>query len=459
MGRGLAFGQIVGARMTELRASAEWRLFCLNWIPIGAMGATLALCLVLTDFSIRWASAALPLGAAALYAGVAYYNAYAPHKRDPLVVFVLGATAQVVLITLLMTPLTYVAAAANLPMMDAGLNDLDRALGLDWRAYFLFIYHRPQLITAAVLGYGLIGIPVFGIPILLGFTRHFRRLQEFTFAFGLSLVATAIISALIPAIGTYDLLGIRPDPAIFTPGSYLDQLRDLPLVRDGSLRELDIPKLAGIITFPSFHAAAAVLYLWACWAIWWMRPPALIINAGMLLATPVGGGHYFVDVFAGMAVAVLAIATGRWIGNRLTRPAFANLNGRSPLPAPSVLQVGTLGLGCAQNGDDRQHGVDHHQEPDIEISVAHAVDAQNLSGNDRNQPAAVDLRDLIPGAGAGSAKAGRKVFGVERRDGAITEAEHEAEADDLGDGRQDEAAGVDEIKIRHGEHQEYACRD
>jgi membrane-associated phospholipid phosphatase len=125
----------------------------------------------------------------------------------------------------------------------------------------------------------------------------------------------------VPAIGTYDILGIVPDPLRLKPGGYLDGLRDLPLVRDGSLRELDMRKLGGIITFPSFHAAAAVLYLWALWSVWWMRPVALIACGTMLVATPIGGGHFFVDVFAGIAVAVLAIVAARWIGQRLTEPA------------------------------------------------------------------------------------------------------------------------------------------
>jgi membrane-associated phospholipid phosphatase len=86
------------------------------------------------------------------------------------------------------------------------------------------------------------------------------------------------------------------------------------LVRDGSLRVLDFKTLGGIITFPSFHAAAAVPALWAFWAVWWMRPLALIANVGMLLATPLVGGHYFVDVFAGIALAMLAIAAAQRIG-------------------------------------------------------------------------------------------------------------------------------------------------
>jgi hypothetical protein len=42
-------------------------------------------------------------------------------------------TAQIVLITGIMAPLTYIAASTNLPMQDANLLALDRALHLDWR--------------------------------------------------------------------------------------------------------------------------------------------------------------------------------------------------------------------------------------------------------------------------------------------------------------------------------------
>ena len=321
--------------MTQLRTSAEWRLFSFNWLPIGGMAVALALGLALTDFSIKPQSMVLGLCVAALYAIVAYYNAHVPHKRDPVVVFALGTTAQVVLITLLMTPLTYISAAADLPMRDASLQYLDEALGLDWRAYFDFIYERPRLIATLVLGYNIIGLPIFGIPVVLGLTRHHDRLHEFILAFALALIATTIISVLVPAIGTYDLLGIAPDPSRLKPGGYLDGLRDLPLVRDGSLRELDMRQLGGIITFPSFRAAAAVLNLWALWSVWWMRPVMLIASGAMLIATPIGGGHFFVDVFAGIAVAVLAIVAARWAGQTLAEPAK-----EPPIHAPAGQHLG-----------------------------------------------------------------------------------------------------------------------
>jgi hypothetical protein len=304
--------------MTDHEGQDAWRLFNHNWIPLGLMALTLALCLARTGFSLKVESMLLPSSAAVVFAGIAYY--VFARKRDSRVPFVLGSTAQLVLITTLMTPLTYIAASAGLPMQDAKLAYLDRMLGLDWQAYFNFLYDRPALLPYEFLGYTMIVWPMFAIPIVLGAARRYRRLQQFTLACALTLIVTAVISALVPAIGTYYQYGIQFDLVKFNPGGYLVQLHDLPLVRDGSLRVLDIMKLGGIITFPSFHAAAAVLFLWALWSVWWMRPLALIANVGMLLVTPMGGGHYFVDVFAGMGAAVLAIAAARVIGEWLMLP-------------------------------------------------------------------------------------------------------------------------------------------
>jgi hypothetical protein len=166
----------------------------------------------------------------------------------------------------------------------------------------------------------MIGWPVFGIPVALGWTGRYRRLQQFTLASAIALIVTTAISAFVPALGAYDELCIKLDPAVFTSGAYVSSMHDMALIHDGSLRQLDILHLVGIVTFPSFHACAAVLYLWAFWAVRWMRPIALLSNGVMLLATPIGGAHYFVDVFAGVAVAVLAIAATKRLSAWLTKP-------------------------------------------------------------------------------------------------------------------------------------------
>jgi PAP2 superfamily len=310
--------------MSQSEELGGWRLFRCNWMMLIIMTVMLAAGMALTGFSIAPASALKPIVIISAYVGYTIYKHRYAQNSDSRVTFILGSTGQLLLIPVLMTPLTYIAASANLPMQDVALNAIDRALGLDWMAYFNFVYDRHALMFATVLAYSMIGWPVFGVPIALGWTRRYRRMREFTLAFGIALVATTVISTLVPAMGTYALFNYTPDPKIFTPGAYLEQLRDLPLVRDGSLRIIDFDTLTGIITFPSFHSAAAALYLWAFWPVRWIGPIALLVNVAMLLATPICGGHYFADVFAGIAIAVAAIMAARWIADRLTRPAMTN---------------------------------------------------------------------------------------------------------------------------------------
>lgn len=301
--------------VTSPQVERAWSFLLINWLMIGVMAAALALGVAVTNFSLAWPGLAIGLGYAAVYGGFAHANACSAKRRDPQVMFVLGATAQVVLITILMTPLTYVAAATDLPLQDAHLLAIDRALGLDWAGYVRFVNAHPIFAMWLSFGYSMIRWPIFAIPVFLAATAKFRRIEEFTFAFGAALIATTIISALVPAIGVYQQIGL--DPATLknlNVGAYLEQLRDLPPARDGTLRHLDLLNLAGIVTFPSFHAASAVLYTWALWPVRWFRPITVLANGAMLAATPINGGHYFIDLVGGIAVAIMAIAAARCVG-------------------------------------------------------------------------------------------------------------------------------------------------
>ena len=323
----------------EEDVETAWRFLLLNWIVVGAMGAVLALSSAVTDFSIELSGLAVAVGYVGLYAGFSHANARSPTRRDPQVMFVLGGTAQMVLITVVMTPLTYVAASTNLPMQDASLFAIDRKLGLDWAAYVGFVDDHPALAAWLNYGYTMIRWPIFAIPVILAATRRYRRIEEFTFAFGLALIATTIISALVPANGVYAQVGL--DPASLkniNPQPYLDQLRDLPPTREGVLRHLELLGLGGIVTFPSFHAASAVLYAWALWVVRGLRPIVILVNGVMLAATPLNGGHYFIDVIAGVTIAVVAIVTARLVGRLIARRE-TGLALIPPIPAAAAEQL------------------------------------------------------------------------------------------------------------------------
>ena len=265
---------------SDADVETAWRFFLANWLVIGAMGAALGLSLVVTRFSLDLSGLVIAVGYVGLYGCFAHANARSPARRDPQVMFVLGGTAQIVLITAIMAPLTYVAAAMNFPMQDATLLAADRALGFDWAAYVRYVDAHPALAGLLNAGYGMIRWPIFAIPVVLAALRQYRRIDEFTFAFGMALAVTTIISGLVPAIGVYQQIGLDPGTLKhINANAYLAQLRDLPPTRAGELRHLDLLGLGGIVTFPSFHAASAVLYAWALWPLRRLRPLIVLVNA------------------------------------------------------------------------------------------------------------------------------------------------------------------------------------
>ena len=312
--------------MHEEAAATAWRLHVFNWLMLAVAGVALGVTLLLADLTITVGSIWIGAGFVGIYGAFAWLNARFRARKDPQVVFVLGGFAQIVLVTLIMTPFTYIAATANMPMQDQWLRSLDEALGLDWPAYVAFVHAHPVLATWIDFGYTMIKWPLFIIPVALAAGHRYLRLQQYTLAFLLALIVAAAVSAFVPALGTYHEFGLSiRDFPLFRPGAYESHLVDFPLIRDGSMRALDLGAMTGIVTFPSFHAASAAIYLWALWPVRLLRPVAILANVAMIAATPAVGGHYFVDVVAGLALAAASIAVAgricRAVSTRARRPA------------------------------------------------------------------------------------------------------------------------------------------
>lgn len=303
----------------DREAAEVWRLFGFNWRLLAIATGVLNAGLVTTEFYIEPSGYVVTLAIVALYCRMGRLNAESESRRNPRVSYALIATAQMILAMSVMTSLTYVATSINLPLWDTSLLAWDRALGLDFRSYLNLVKDRPRLIAVLVIAYRSIAWQI-GIILILPLAGHYRRTGETICAFALALIATTCISAIIPAIGVYGTLGLQAsDFPNFEPQGYYDTLRDAPLLRAGSLHALNLFRLVGVLTFPSFHAVSAVLYIWAFWPLRWLRPVLVPCNIAMIASTPVGGGHYFVDVVAGIVVAVAAILAARSISRFLAQ--------------------------------------------------------------------------------------------------------------------------------------------
>lgn len=300
--------------MVHSNARIAWRLFQLNWIPIAAMGGVLLLGVIFYGFSFEPVAAIIPTTIAAALALISYLYAFAKgDQADPKLIFSLGAMSQLFFVVIIMGPLTYVTGVANFPLQDHALLAIDRAMGMDPEMIARYVNDHDWLGGLLLRAYGLIKIMLLAVPVALTFTLRLVRLQLFVFAFSIALIITVAISTFIPAVGTY--YGLDIQPAQFTSldsSLYTAQLRDILALRDGSLRHLEMFKLTGIVSFPSFHAASAVLYLWALWPVRFLGGLAAAANLLMIAATPVIGAHYMIDVFGGIALAAISILLAKY---------------------------------------------------------------------------------------------------------------------------------------------------
>lgn len=129
------------------------------------------------------------------------------------------------------------------------------------------------------------------------------RNREFIATVGVALLLTVLLFGLFPAAGPWMHFGVR-DPAGL---SYMQQLTAL---RAGRVAVLRLDDLDGLVTFPSFHVAMAVLLAWAARGTG-VAVAAVTLNLAMAVSTPSEGGHYLTDGIGGIAVALTAIAAVR----------------------------------------------------------------------------------------------------------------------------------------------------
>jgi len=206
--------------------------------------------------------------------------------------------------------LTYLVAMVNAPLADDAFLRADRLLGFDWNAYDAWIAAYPWLSMLLRGAYGSIFVQCLVVMLAGSISRAGERNGEFVWLFAVNLILCSAISAALPALGYEGAIG----PA------HIEALKEL---RAGGWTTLNFERIDGIITFPSFHAALAVVFVYSVrrvsYALGFLAP----LNVLFLLSTPRVGGHYLVDVIAGVALAVASIGIVHRI-RRVTAPATAS---------------------------------------------------------------------------------------------------------------------------------------
>jgi hypothetical protein len=227
--------------------------------------------------------------------------------------------------------MTYLGA--GVPFWDSRFLAADAALGLDWRSYLAWLNMHPLLGSALNSAYESILTQTAILIVLLVALGQHRRLQSFILAAQLCIIVCGAAAAVMPALGPYTVFEVTP--AIDHPNIPLTVMNG-PVAQILQLRGtapfLQLDSIEGIIVFPSFHMALAILFAWAFWRVPFVRWIALILNIAVAAATPLSGAHYFVDVVGGAVVALAAIAMASSLARAVDRTASGREASGSPIP-------------------------------------------------------------------------------------------------------------------------------
>ena len=305
----------------------------LAWVAAAAMAAVDMFWLLATDMKLENFSHLLDgswLLIALILALLARFNAKGALAAAMTALFflVFGTAARV---------LNHLAASAGMPFVDPWLARMDAALGLDKGVYLAlvnFMNSHDMFRHAVQLAYMNHTVIFVFVILFLAATGRMERLRAFTLVFAMTVGATLLLGGLFPAAGAFTYYHPGADLTANLPhgtGNYF--VPYLLALNAGTMTTIDMTDMPGLVSMPSYHTIMALMVPWALRRTWAFLP-GLIYGALTIAATPVLGGHYFVDLLAG----AVTLAASLWLLERSTAktPAAASLSANpAELPRPS----------------------------------------------------------------------------------------------------------------------------
>jgi hypothetical protein len=203
------------------------------------------------------------------------------------------------LATLLFAILSYLCLASSGPLIDDRLMAADRALGFDWMAGYRFLTEHDPITTVLGLAYNSLVYQGLYFCVLLALMGRVRRMRQmFWLVLGMGAI-TSLGVLLFPALGPFKMLHAGPRHSFVPEMEYL---------RSGQPLNITLSQMTGVVSFPSFHTAMALAYVWGfrgTGAVFW---GVAALNLAMLAAIPWFGGHYLMDMIGGAVTMAVSLA-------------------------------------------------------------------------------------------------------------------------------------------------------
>jgi membrane-associated phospholipid phosphatase len=228
------------------------------------------------------------------------------------------AAFMIVILGLGLACLSYIAAMMDLPLRDQEISFIDRGLGFDWLRIMTGLDNWPAALKLLDAAYATFTLQLIGTVLVLVIAKRTRELDRFFVTFVCASILAEIASIVVPTLGPMAALaGNHPFVNLPTVGRSTGEI--VLALRQGTLKSIDLAAIDGIISFPSLHAAVAVI---VPFSLRWLKPlfwPMAVFDALMLVSAVPSGNHYLADIFGGLAVGVLAIVCSPLVQGSLER--------------------------------------------------------------------------------------------------------------------------------------------
>ena len=122
----------------------------------------------------------------------------------------------------------------------------------------------------------------------------------------IALLVTVLVSVFTPSLTAFvhvDMPEMANVPANPSPTPYAQEAT-MEALRAGTMRSVALNQLEGLISFPSFHTAAALIFIWTLHTVRYVSWAGIPLNLALIVATPTVGAHYFIDVVGGVVCGV-----------------------------------------------------------------------------------------------------------------------------------------------------------
>jgi len=288
----------------------------LIWVFIALISAIDAAWMARAGMEIAWGRS--PIGVFSLM--FATSMVYRTIRPDEHIYQFAQICMQLVAGSLALAVFSYLTARLNLPLVDEWLIAADHVICFDWGAWISWLNARP-LAWALLLScaYHSLAPQMALLLFLLFMHKRIAHIQRFIIAFFYAGLIVILLGALFPTMGGYAHYQLDLSQfANLHPIGATSHSETLALLRSHSITIIT-SSLSGVVMFPSFHGALAILMMYASLPIRWLRYIMIPLNLLVLISTPADGGHYLVDVIAGCLIAFHAI----WLARKLLPPTVS----------------------------------------------------------------------------------------------------------------------------------------